>query len=151
MNKIKTLLLAVAMITFVSSCVNDMSPEVEYLDVTSNNIAGTWQLVQWQGAPLTDGTYLYVEFVRKGNKFTIWQNFDSIGQLPHVVTGEYNIDTDQERGAILLGKYDYSEGLWLHDYEVDDLTASSMKWTATDDPTFVQIFERVDKIPAELK
>ena len=43
------------------------------------------------------------------------------------------------------GKYDYDGGLWGHDYIVTDLTATSMTWTAKDDETFVQKFER----PAE--
>ena len=66
------------------------------------------------------------------------------------MTGIFNIETDLEKGAIIRGIYDYDEGNWSHQYEVNDLTKDSMIWVATDDPSFVQKFVRT-QIPDNLK
>ena len=149
MNRIKSLIaiLFAASITLSCSKEEQKSP---YLEVTANNISGQWQLVEWNGTPVSQDTYFYVEFERKDSKFTIYQNFDSMGDMPHVVTGEYNIEIDLEAGAIIRGMYDYDGGFWSHRYEIDDLTEESMLWIAVDDPTFVQKFVRCT-IPSELK
>ena len=74
-----------------------------------------------------------------------------MSDYPHVVTGEFNIEMDVELGAIIRGIYDYDEGFWAHEYEVNNLTESSMEWVATDDPSFVQKFKRIPSIPENLK
>ena len=71
--------------------------------------------------------------------------------MPHVVTGNFNIETDVEKGAIIRGIYDYDEGYWSHEYEVNELTEDTMTWVATDDPNFVQKFVRVEAIPEHIK
>ena len=50
----------------------------------------------------------------------------------------------------MRGTYDYGEGLWSHKYLVKELTETSMKWIAVDDPAFIQKFVRTS-IPSELK
>ena len=149
MNRIKSMFVMLAVATFAVACGKE-EPVVEYLDVTPNNLAGEWKLVEWKGGPLDEGTYFYIDIVRKGRKFTSYQNFDSMADMPHVVTGTYNIEMDVEDGAIIRGMYDYDEGFWSHSYKVDDLTKDSMTWTAEDDPTFIQKFVRTS-IPSELK
>ncbi len=149
MNRFKLMIFALAAIMFSVSC-GKKDPVVEYLDVTPNNIAGEWKLVEWEGTSLDDGTYMYVEFVRKDREFTIYQNFDSMGDMPHIVTGTFNIETDVELGAIIRGLYDYDEGVWAHDYEVNELTKDSMTWIAVDDPDFVQKWVRCS-VPEEFK
>ena len=136
MNRIKLMIFALAAVVYVSCGKKD--PVVEYLDVTPNNIAGEWKLVEWDGTSLNDSTYMYLELVRKEKKFTIYQNFDSMGDMPHVVTGTFNIETHAELGAVIRGLYDYDEGVWAHDYEVNELTDESMIWVAVDDADFVQ-------------
>ena len=32
------------------------------LDVTAANLDGTWKLVEWNGAPLQEGSYCYITF-----------------------------------------------------------------------------------------
>lgn len=49
------------------------------LEVTNNNIAGTWQLAEWNGAPLAEGSFVYIEFIRKDAKYVMYQNLDSFG------------------------------------------------------------------------
>ena len=149
MKGIKTLIAILSAALFIVSCSKEEQVPT-YLDVTANNISGPWQLVEWNGAPLSEDTYFYVEFVRKDAKFTIYQNFDSMGDMPHVVTGKFNIEVDLEAGAIIRGLYDYDGGFWSHRYEVDDLTEDSMTWTAVDDPSFVQKFVRAE-IPDQIK
>ena len=79
------------------------------------------------------------------------QNFDSMADMPHVVTGEFSIETDAELGAVISGMYDYDEGFWAHKYIVRNLTKDSMEWIASDDPSFVQEFVRVSEIPTSIK
>ena len=149
MNRIKSLI-AILFAAFITVSCSKEEQKSPYLEVTANNISGQWQLVEWNGAPLSEDTYFYVEFVRKDSKFTIYQNFDSMGDMPHVVTGEFNIEIDLEAGAIIRGMYDYDGGFWSHKYEIDNLTDNSMIWTAVDDPGFVQKFVRAD-IPDQVR
>lgn len=122
---------------------------IEYLDVNANNISGKWELVQWNGSSLTEGTYVYLDIIRNDRTYTMYQNMDSFTNVPHVVTGSYYIEYDSELGAIIRGNYDHDSGDWAHRYIVKDLTADQMYWVAKDDPAFIQKFIRVDSIPVE--
>ena len=144
----KMIMMLTVLAAFVS-CTEDQ-PVVEYLDVTPNNISGEWMLTHWNGSPLNEGTYFYIEFIRKEREFVIYQNFDSIGDVPQVVTGYFNIETDVEFGAVIRGMYDFDGGFWAHDYEVNNLTDQQMEWVAVDDRSFSQKFVKC-RIPAELK
>ena len=149
MNRFKTILAMLAFVLLAISCQKDDTPKVEYLDVTPNNISGNWKLVEWNGLPLSGGTYFYVQFTRKDREFTIWQNFDSMLSYPHQLTGEYNIQIDVEKGAIIEGQYDFDGGFWSYKYEINDLTADSMTWVAVEDESFTQKFIKVDSIPVK--
>lgn len=131
------------------SCTEKPEVTVEYLDVNANNISGRWELVEWNGAPLTEGTYVYLDIVRNDRTYTMYQNLDSFTNVPHKVTGSYYIEYDPELGAILRGNYDHDSGDWAHRYIVKDLTATEMYWIAKDDRTFIQKYVRVDSIPVE--
>ena len=147
--KVSKFILSMAVFAVVASCTKE-KPVVVYLDVTPNSISGSWELVLLNDSELQEGTYLYVDFVRKERTFAIYQNFDSIDQQPHVLTGTFSIETDVERGAIIRGIYDYDGGFWAHQYEVNDLTENSMEWVAVDDPSYVQKFVRTS-IPESIK
>lgn len=148
-NRIKTLIACViaASTALFTSCDKEHVPAVEYLDVNPHTLSGSWQLVSWNGVALADGTYMYMNIVRNDRTFTIYQNMDTFMEMPHVVTGVYNIETDVEAGAIIYGTYDHSSGDWSHRYIVKDMTKDSMTWVAKDDPDFVQKFVRVADIP----
>lgn len=150
MKVFKSMSVMFTVLILAVACGKEETPVIEYLDVTPNNIAGEWKLVEWNDAPLNSDTYFYVDFIRKDREFVIYQNFDSIGNLPHTVEGNYNIELDIELGAILVGNYKYDGGMWSHDYDVNNLTKDSMEWVAVDAPSFTQKFERCE-IPAELK
>ena len=149
MKLFRTIIMVLSAAVVLASCTEE-APVVEYLDVTPNNISGEWELVQWNGSALEEGTYFYIEFIRKDRKYVIYQNFKSIGEFPQVLTGTFNIETDVELGAIIRGMYDFDGGYWAHDYEVNNLTNSQMEWIAVDDREFTQKFVK-SKIPAELK
>ena len=79
----------------------------------------------------------------------MYQNIDSFGDIPHVITGRYFIETDPAVGAVIRGDYDHDSGDWAHRYIVKDLTATSMTWVAKDNPEYIQKYERVESIPVE--
>lgn len=150
MNMVKRMmaaaLAAIAMVAVSCEKTETLPVEVQ-LEVTANNISGNWELVSWNGKKLADGTYVYLDIVRNGRTYTMYQNIDSFAGVPHVVTGSYYIDTDVELGAIIRGNYDHDSGDWAHRYIVTYLTENVMEWVAKDDRTFIQVFKRVDSIP----
>ena len=125
---------------------HDIQPEP--LEVNTNNISGKWELVEWNGAPMAEGTYVYMD-IERGKTYTMYQNLDSFTNIPHVITGSYNLATDPELGAIIRGSYDHDNGDWAHRYIIKDLYENEMLWVAKDDPAFTQKFRRVSTIPVE--
>lgn len=151
MNRI-TKLLTIALLAFAAlSCdKNDLSePVEELLEVNANNLSGKWQLFEWDGNVLAEGTYVYLDIVRNGQTYTMYQNMDSFSNVPHVITGKYTLTTDPELGTIIRGSYDHDNGEWAHRYMIQSLTADEMFWVATDDLSFSQKFVRVDNIPVK--
>ena len=148
MKRLAYLFSTLALILAVSSCEKEIGgDEVLLLEVNANNISGKWQLMQWNESSLNDDTYVYIDIVRNDRTYTMYQNVDSFGNVPHVVTGSYFIETDVELGAVIRGDYDHDSGDWGHRYIVKSLTATKMVWVAKDDAEFIQKFERVDAIP----
>ena len=62
-------------LALLGACDDDMY--VTPLEVTNNNIAGTWQLAEWNGAPLAEGSFVYIEFIRKDAKYVMYYPFVS--------------------------------------------------------------------------
>ena len=87
--------------------------------------------------------------IERGKTYTMYQNLDSFSNIPHVITGSYNLATDQEFGAIIRGSYDHDNGDWSHRYIIKDLYENEMLWVAKDDPAFTQKFVRIASIPVE--
>ena len=131
------------------SCGKEQPEVIEYLDVNANNISGSWELVDWNGSALQEGTYVFINLVRNDRTYTMYQNIDSFGDIPHVITGRYFIETDPAVGAVIRGDYDHDSGDWAHRYIVKDLTATSMTWVAKDNPEYIQKYDRVESIPVE--
>ena len=126
-----------------------MLEEAPQLEVNANNISGQWELVEWNGISLTEGTYVFFDDTATTEIYTMYQNLDSFSNVPHVVTGSYRLSTDEELGAIIRGTYDHDSGEWSHRYIIKSLTANEMFWVATDDLSFSQKFVRVESIPVE--
>ncbi len=135
---------------FAMACDDDKQPVDPYLNVTANNLAGTWRVAAWHGEPLAEGSFVYLEFVRKDQLFKLYQNLDSFG--PVIRSGRFSITTDEKLGAsVLSGDYDHSlNATWAHRYVVRDLTKTSMTWIVTTDESDVTVYERCDAIPEEI-
>ena len=61
----KNILNLMALFAFVLCCVScddDEKAEIPTLPVTAANLNGTWQLAEWNGQPMTEGTYCYIKF-----------------------------------------------------------------------------------------
>ena len=134
------------MLAFVTVSCSDKDKDVAdpTLEVTANNIQGTWELVEWNGMPMAEGSYVYLELTRRDRRFTIYQNQDSF--LNRKIEGDYNIIYEDGVGSIIRGQYDFN-GEWSHRYIVTNLTANSMTWVALDDPENVQVFQRSELPP----
>ena len=149
MNKVKSILVTLAVLLSAVACENKMpvEPPVEYLEVNVSNISGSWELVEWNGAELQSGTYVFLNIIRKDWTYQMWQNVDSFQDVPHQVTGRFNLDVKPAYGAIIRGEYDHDSGDWAHRYIIKDLTKDSMIWVAKDNADYVQKFVRVESIP----
>ena len=147
----KKILILLSIITLAAvSCEKAAMPEeAPQLEVNANNISGQWELVEWNGGNLTEGTYVYLDIVRNDKTYTMYQNMDSFSNVPHVLTGSYHLSTDVELGAIIRGSYDHDSGEWSHRYIIKSLTANEMSWVATDDLSFTQKFVRINTIPVK--
>ena len=143
-----TISLLVASLSFVSCDDEPIVPTEPQLEVTANNIAGEWQLSSWKGAPLAEGSYVYIAFDRRERTFCIYQNLDSFSTRE--LTGAFYIETDPELGAVIRGSYDYDRGDWAHRYIVTSLTANEMVWVAKDDTEDVSVYVRAE-IPTDVK
>ena len=151
MNKITKILVLAFMAVASMACNKIEDPQgngSEPLEVNTNNISGKWELVEWNGAPMAEGTYVYMD-IERGKTYTMYQNLDSFKNIPHVITGSYNLAADPELGAIIRGSYDHDNGDWSHRYIIKDLYENEMFWVAKDDPAFTQKFCRVSTIPVE--
>lgn len=150
MKKIFTLISIIALAFSAVSCEKEENnAQPQQLEVNANNISGQWELVEWNGENLAEGTYVYLDIVRNDKTYTMYQNMDSFTNVPHVITGSYYLYTDVELGAIIRGSYDHDSGEWSHRYVIKSLTSNTMEWVATDDLTFSQKFVRVDAIPVK--
>ena len=137
---------------FVSLFLGACSDTKEYvepqLEVTPNNLAGVWELKSWHnGLSLAEGSYVYVELIRKDSRFNLYQNIDSFST--RLLTGSFAVELDEELGAVLRGMYDFDGGEWGHRYIVKSLTAKEMIWVAKDDPSEVSVYVR-SEIPSEV-
>ena len=148
MKRILNLIMFLSAFAAVScELVEDGGIQEPLLEVNANNISGQWQLMQWNENTLNDDTYVYIDIVRNDRTYTMYQNIDIFKDVPHKVTGSYYLEVDPAIGAVIRGNYDHDSGDWAHRYIITDLSRTKMVWTAKDDPTFVQIWNRVDSIP----
>ena len=141
MNSIFKFAFALVALLAMVSCSEKIS-DSDFLNVTPNNISGSWRLESSCGEPLAEGLYVYIDFDRKERSFEMFQNTDSFAT--RCITGRYFIYTDYEAGAVIRGDYDYGNGAWEHRYVVTDLTKSRMTWTALDNEEFVNVYVRCE-------
>ena len=150
---IKTIFRLMALIVLtlcIQGCSDDEDKYVEPpLAVTPANIAGAWQLTQWNSAPLAEGTYCYIIFNRRERTYAMYQKFDSM--YARCITGTYSIEENSDSEYIISGTYDYGRGNWNNSYIVTELYAQgSMVWTAKEDKTDVSVYKRCDSVPQDI-
>lgn len=132
-----------------SACEKDHSyADNTPVKITGSQIAGTWQLTQWYGAPIAGDLYFYITFESKGKTFEIYQNFDTA--KARRLTGIYTLEYDEERGNVLNGIYDHASGFWNNTYLIGELSPGSMTWSVTDDASDVSIYTRCDAVPKDI-
>lgn len=141
-NLLKTALVALA-VSLAVSCDGNGEAEEAYLPLTVFNVDGLWQLAEWNGSPLAEGSFAYIQLERQDRKFTSYDNISTFGT--HIETGFFDIY--QEENAI-WGYYEYDNTRWwTHKYTVSELTGSRMVWTAQNDPDEVRVYVRIDELP----
>ncbi|WP_333698238.1 lipocalin family protein [Bacteroides congonensis] len=146
----RIMILSIFLTSFIA-CDDEEETKERTLEVTPANLNGTWQLTEWNGQPLAEGTYCYITFVRKDKTFKMYQKFDSM--YARFLTGSFNIEKDDYLGYIITGKYDYSlGGRWNNSYIVTELSSSgAMVWIVKDDADDVSKYIRCDDVPSFIK
>lgn len=144
----KNIVLFLALSIFASCSGGDEDFTPETLEVTPNNISGYWELTEYNGMLIPEGTYCYIEYIRKDRKFVMYQNFDSM--YPRAITGVFSIENDRKKGYILDGKYDYGMGEWNNKYIVTELLAGSMILTADSETAEICKYVRCNEIPEDV-
>ena len=113
--------------------------------VTYYTIDGVWMLQMWNGAPLAEGTLLYVALDRKEHRFEIWDNLNSM--YPTMKSGGFQLSVDDMDRDIISGWYDYGVGDWGNDYIVElNAEGDRMVWH-TVSSNEERVFVEVDKLP----
>ena len=127
MKNIFKLMALFAFVLCFASCDDDEKVEIPALPVTAANLNGTWQLSEWNGQALAEGTYCYITFNRRELTFEMYQRY------------------------VISGEYDFGNGDWNNDYIVTDLLESgSMIWTVKDDDSDVNKYVRCEKVPESI-
>ena len=87
-------IMALFMLLFnFSACSDDEEAlEVPTLEVNYANLHGTWMLTEWNGQPISEGTYCYIDFNRREHTFKMYQKFDSM--YARCITGEFTLEKD---------------------------------------------------------
>ena len=121
-------------------------PTEEKIAVTYAALDGCWQLSMWQGAPMAEDTYLYIEFDRREHRYTMWDNIDSMYATD--TTGTFAITEEEDGTYTLSGTYDYGVGDWSSDYRVE-LTneGERMQWISRSGSFQAMDFVRIEAIP----
>lgn len=99
--------------------------------VTYYTIDGIWQLAEWNGVPLADGTHLYLKLDRKEHRFEMWDNLNSMYTVMR--SGSFMLSVDNMQRDVISGWYDYGVGDWANDYFVElNVEGDRMLWSAVD-------------------
>ncbi len=134
---------------FAVSCekVNQNDQE-RLLEVNASNLHGNWSLMSINNEFVMDGTYFYINFDRSGDKFQIWENLGSVPSSFKYSEGTFKLYTDPELGVYIRG-IDSVKEEWGDTYVIKELTRSQMVWVGMKDPSFVQVFRRIDTVPVQ--
>lgn len=140
-------LLLVSFPLLLCSCSKEAPRELP-LEVSYNTISGIWELTQWNGQELSEGSYLWMSIDRRDRKFVIYQKIDSM--YGRKITGTYSLTADEVYGSIISGIYDYGAGNWANEYVVSDILPSgTMVWKVLDgESEDVSVYTKHEEIPS---
>lgn len=150
------MMLLLTMILFVSCEDEDGVKLPDTKEVNYANIAGSWQLSEWNGEKMDGDTrYYYITFDRKEKdgkrSYTIYTNFNSA--TSEQVFGSFALDKEDDYGDIISGTYYYqldTNDEWEYSYIISGLTDTSMVWTAKEDAGEIKVYTRCNEIPANI-
>lgn len=154
MNKLLTYCMLAAALLMAACNDDDTIVEPQYLPATYANVAGTWQLAEWNGEKLDEERYCYLVIHRRPDDETgertleIYANIDS--DKSHHTTSIYELEEDEDLGTIISGMYDHSAGFWNNSYVISGLEANRMVWTVTDDDSDVSVYVRCESVPDDI-
>jgi hypothetical protein len=131
---------------FSTSCTKPDLHVVEYLEVNASNLHGNWKLQSVNGELEKEPAFFYINFDRSGNKYQIWENHSAIPSTYNHSEGTFAFYTEPEVGTYIRGVDSIKEE-WSDTYVIKDLTKNTMTWVGMKDPSFVQVFQRIDKVP----
>ena len=119
--------------------------EKQNMAVTYYTVDGVWQLVEWNDAPLAEGTLLYIDLDRKEHRFEMWDNLNSM--YPTMRSGSFLLSVDDMQRDIISGWYDFGVGDWTSDYIVElSAEGDRMVWSAIANEEKM-LFVEVDELP----
>ncbi|PTN10415.1 hypothetical protein C8N47_10163 [Mangrovibacterium marinum] len=146
-----------ALFAAFTGCSDDDEPVVEpTLEVNYANVAGIWQLSEWNGEAMdADSRYFYIRLSRSqengSRSYEIYTNLNSF--VSEYISGTYELNLEEPNFPLISGTYDYTlstDDEWAHQFVVSELYQASMKWTAEDDTDEVRVYKRCDEIPADI-
>ena len=142
-NRLVAALVVVAT-TLIAGCEKPApQPAVEQIPVTYSALDGCWQMTMWQGAPLAEGTFVYIDFDRATHTYVMWDNINSMYMVDS--TGSFAIATEEDGRYTLSGTYDYGKGDWSNDYSVTlSDGGNTMQWRAA---STTMDFVRIEALP----
>lgn len=116
--------------------------------ITYSLLDGCWQLAEWNGAPLAEGTFCYARFDRSEQRFEFYDNLATM--YTRRTSGSFAVEHDDYDRYILSGTYDYGLGEWNNSYEVVAYyPADDMVWTTLDGVEHTR-YVRIEAIPEEI-
>ena len=120
-------------------------PPLPLPDVTYRNIAGGWELSQWNGEELIEGSYLYIEFDGNARRFEMWDNLGSM--YTQHKTGSFAITKDENDKVIISGQYDNGVGDWNKSYEALFTRRGDSDYMAWITDSESMLFKHINQIP----
>ena len=142
MRKFLKIALMVSFMALAFACAKD-EPAVPAMEVTPNNISGTWKLQEINGTPVADGLFMYLELIRRDKKFAFHENISGSQTVVNHRTGRFDIF----EGDVITFLYDGSMSEYGKKYQITELTENKMVWVREDDKDEISVYVRCESIP----
>lgn len=114
----------------------------EEMAVTYNSLAGSWELVEYCGSTLPEGTYMTLTFDRRNHTVEMEGNLNSAYATTR--TSSFEISGDDYYGYTLSGSYGAVAGDWQYSYQVTMRVDNTMTWIADAEEPMTQLYRRIE-------